>query len=111
MEKDTKLLNPQSIRIKVSEQKLYLTQRNHAVKIYSISTSKFGVGSKSGSNKTPLGLHKVSSKIGKNAPIGAIFIKRRKTGKMAKIRKKASGSATGFNYYSYYALRRVGVRS
>ncbi len=84
MEKDTKLL------IKIYEQKLFLLKDDKIIKQYPVSTSKYGLGNKFGSNKTPLGLHRISSKIGGNALIGAIFIKRRNTGKVTKISKGVS---------------------
>ena len=46
----------------------------------SISTSKFGLGSQRGSNRTPLGNHVVAKKIGGGAPKGAVFKSRRRTG-------------------------------
>ena len=50
-----------------------------------ISTSKYGAGNKAGSNKTPLGLHRIVSKIGRNACIGTIFKRRRNTGKIVRF--------------------------
>lgn len=38
-----------------------------------ISTSRFGIGQQSGSNKTPLGLHRVAEKIGHRWPAGTVF--------------------------------------
>jgi len=75
------------IKVKISEQKLYLISGNKLVKKYPISTSKYGIGNKIGSNKTPLGLHCISSKIGRNASFGAIFKRRKDTGKIASINK------------------------
>ena len=37
------------------------------------STSRFGVGQQEGSNKTPLGLHRVAQKFGDGLPAGAVF--------------------------------------
>jgi lipoprotein-anchoring transpeptidase ErfK/SrfK len=71
--------------VKVSKQKLYLVSGADKAKEYSISTSKYGIGNQSGSNKTPLGLHRIVSKIGRNARSGVIFKKRRPTGKIARI--------------------------
>jgi lipoprotein-anchoring transpeptidase ErfK/SrfK len=79
--------HPVEIKVKISEQKLYLISDNKVIKDYSISTSKYGIGNKSGSNKTPLGLHRIVSKIGRNARIGAIFKRRRNTGKIARVNK------------------------
>jgi hypothetical protein len=37
------------------------------------STSRFGIGSVSGSNCTPLGLHCIAEKIGGGQPVGTVF--------------------------------------
>jgi len=37
------------------------------------STSRFGIGQQEGSNKTPLGLHRVAKKFGDGLPAGAVF--------------------------------------
>jgi lipoprotein-anchoring transpeptidase ErfK/SrfK len=58
-------------------------QNGKRARTYVISTSKYGVGNKAGSNQTPLGLHKIVSKIGKDAPVGTVFKRRRKTGVIA----------------------------
>jgi len=72
------------IEIIISKQRMLLKDKVKLLSFYPISTSKYGIGSKSGSNKTPLGLHKIVSKIGRNAPLGTIFNRRRNTGKIAK---------------------------
>ncbi|UCC13153.1 MAG: L,D-transpeptidase [candidate division WOR-3 bacterium] len=59
--------------------------QNRIIKIYRISTSKFGSGNKANSYMTPLGLHMIVSKIGWNARINTIFKNRRNTGKRARI--------------------------
>ena len=80
----------ENVVIQLLKQKLSLFKSNQLIKTYPVSTSKYGIGNCSGSNKTPLGLHKISNKIGRNAPIGSVFIKRRNTGKVAEIRGKAA---------------------
>jgi len=75
------------IKVRISKQKLYLISGNKLIKEYPISTSKYGIGNRIGSNKTPLGLHRIASKIRRNASFGAIFTRRRNTGKIAKIDK------------------------
>jgi len=45
-----------------------------------ISTSKFGVGQQEGSFQTPLGLHRISRKIGAGQPLGTVFKARRPVG-------------------------------
>ena len=37
------------------------------------STSRFGIGQKEGSNRTPLGLHRIVEKIGGGWPAGTVF--------------------------------------
>ncbi len=76
-----------SIEIKIFEQRLYLYSDDKIIKFYPVSTSKYGVGNKVGSNKTPLGLHRIVSKIGRNVCSGTIFKRRRNTGKIARINK------------------------
>lgn len=77
------------IEVDISEQVLYLYCRyadsNEEVKTYPISTSKYGIGNKAHSNKTPLGLHHIKGKIGDGAPFGTIFKGLRNTGRIAKI--------------------------
>ncbi|PYJ20841.1 MAG: L,D-transpeptidase, partial [Verrucomicrobia bacterium] len=50
--------------------------------IYPVSTSKFGLGDWPGSRFTPLGELVVAQKIGDNAPLGAVFKDRRRTGEI-----------------------------
>ena len=42
-----------------------------------ISTSRFGIGQKEDSNKTPLGLHRIAEKIGGDSPVGSVFESRK----------------------------------
>lgn len=77
--------NKLMIRILVKRQILSLLKDNQVIRQYPVSTSKFGIGNRSGSNKTPLGLHRIVSKIGRNAPLGTIFKRRRNTSKIAKV--------------------------
>ena len=44
------------------------------------STSRFGIGQANGSNRTPLGLHRVARKVGGGQPIGTAFKFRRPIG-------------------------------
>jgi lipoprotein-anchoring transpeptidase ErfK/SrfK len=70
--------------VSVRDQKLLLVREGKPVKAYSVSTSKFGLGSQRGSNRTPLGKHVVAKKIGTGAPQGAVFKSRRRTGRIMK---------------------------
>jgi len=83
------------IDVDISEQALYLycayADGNEEVKTYPISTSKYGIGNKAHSNKTPLGQHHIKGKIGDGAPLGMIFKGLRNTGRIAKINAPGSG--------------------
>ncbi len=73
------------ILVSISKQKLYLIKGGKVVKIYLVSTSKYGIGNEEGSNKTPLGTHHICEKIGKNVKIGTIFKMGINTRRIAKI--------------------------
>jgi len=70
------------IVISTRQQKLALLDRNAVMAIYPVSTSKFGLGDWRGSRFTPLGELQVAEKIGGNAPPGAVFKDRRRTGEI-----------------------------
>lgn len=70
--------------VSVRDQKMLLVRDGTPVKSYKISTSKFGIGDRPGSNCTPLGRLQVAKKIGGNAPIGSVFKSRRQTGEILK---------------------------
>ena len=63
-----------------SEQRLHLVDGNTIAKTYTISTSRFGIGNKAGSFRTPPGLHRIVEKIGNAAPEKRIFRDRLDTG-------------------------------
>ena len=75
--------------ISVSDQKLLLTSDGVPIKAYKVSTSKFGLGSRLGSNRTPIGKMAVAKKIGGSAPKGMVFKSRRPTGEI--LRPNAPG--------------------
>lgn len=70
--------------VSVKEQKLGLYEQGLLKKTYKISTSKFGLGDKPGSNCTPLGQHQVVAKIGHGLPAGAVLKSRRWNGEVIK---------------------------
>jgi lipoprotein-anchoring transpeptidase ErfK/SrfK len=70
------------IVVSTREQKLALLNRGNVVAIYPVSTSKFGLGDWRGSRYTPLGKLQIAEKIGDNAPSGAVFKDRRRTGEV-----------------------------
>ncbi|HEY5042449.1 MAG TPA: hypothetical protein VIK53_10640, partial [Verrucomicrobiae bacterium] len=49
-------------------------------KKFCCSTSRFGIGQAEGSNRTPLGLHRIAEKIGAGEPAGTVFKSRRVVG-------------------------------
>lgn len=76
--------NRNKMIVSVRDQKMLLVRDGTPVKSYKISTSKFGIGDRPGSNCTPLGRMQVVRKIGDNAPIGGVFKNRRPTGEVLK---------------------------
>ena len=73
-----------SIVVSVPDQTLALINDGVVVARYRVSTSKFGLGDGSGTYATPLGAMAVASKIGANAPLGAVFKNRQPTGEVLK---------------------------
>jgi hypothetical protein len=73
------------IIVSVHEQRLYLFELGRLSATYPVSSSAYGIGNTNGSNRTPLGLHKIAEKFGDHEPIGMIFKARRPTGDLAKI--------------------------
>ncbi|MCB1094974.1 MAG: L,D-transpeptidase [Verrucomicrobiae bacterium] len=61
------------LEVSVPEQSLRLMEGQTLVTSYTISTSKFGLGTEEGSNRTPLGNFAVCEKIGDGAPLRTIF--------------------------------------
>jgi lipoprotein-anchoring transpeptidase ErfK/SrfK len=70
------------IVISTREQKLVVLDRGNVMAIYPVSTSKFGIGDWRGSRFTPLGQLQIAEKVGENAPPGAVFKDRRRTGEI-----------------------------
>jgi len=71
--------------VDISDQVMHYYKNNKLVKTYKVSTSKYGIGNKAGTNQTPLGVHYVKQRFGNNAKIGTIFKGRRNTGQLAEI--------------------------
>ena len=70
------------IVISTRDQTLALLDRGTLLATYPVSTSKFGLGDRPGSRFTPLGQLQIAEKIGANAPSGAVFKDRRRTGEI-----------------------------
>jgi lipoprotein-anchoring transpeptidase ErfK/SrfK len=70
------------IVISTRDQKLAVLDRGTLMVTYPVSTSKFGLGDYLRSSRTPLGQLEVAKKIGDNAPFGAVFKDRVRTGEI-----------------------------
>jgi len=73
------------IVVSTREQKLAVLDRGNLMAIYPVSTSKFGLGDWRGSRFTPLGKLEIAKKIGENAPPGAVFKDRLRTGEIVMV--------------------------
>lgn len=65
------------IQVSVRDQSLTLRSGRKKIAAYPVSTSRFGLGSKEGSFKTPTGKFRVAEKIGEGAASGTVFKSRR----------------------------------
>jgi L,D-transpeptidase YbiS len=73
------------IRVHVPSQTLDLEDdAGNLLRRYAISTSKYGLGTEPGTNKTPLGRFRVAEKYGDDAPPGEIFVGRVPTGRLGR---------------------------
>lgn len=68
--------------VDIPTQTLTLWEKEEPVRVYMISTAARGIGSREGSWKTPLGLHRVCGKIGGKTPKYSIFQGRKYTGEI-----------------------------
>jgi lipoprotein-anchoring transpeptidase ErfK/SrfK len=73
------------ILISTASQRMILLRDGNKIAEYPVSTSKFGLGDRPGSNGTPLGLLKVRKKIGGSAPAGSVFKSRKPTGEILPV--------------------------
>ena len=82
------------IYVSIKKQTLYHIQHKRIIREYTISTSSYGIGSRSGSNKTPIGLHSVKEKYGDKTPINGIMVSRVFYGNIATIYNDETKSKT-----------------
>ena len=73
------------ILVDISEQELYVYNKKNLKKLYPISSAAKGAGNEMDSEQTPVGIHIVKEKFGKDAPFGSIFVGRQATGEIADI--------------------------
>ena len=76
------LTGPQELFLVVSieTQTLLVCRNDTIVERYNASTSRFGIGNRENSFKTPPGVHRIKEKFGAGAPPGRIFRDREDTG-------------------------------
>lgn len=74
-----------SLRVSVSKQQLSVIEGGKILKVYPVSTSKYGVGNKQLSNKTPLGRHAIAKKIGAGTPMLTVFKNRTAAGRLNRV--------------------------
>lgn len=82
------------IFISIEKQKLYYIKNKIIIQEYIISSAELGVGNIQGSNKTPLGLHKIKQKFGDETPENGRMIGRVFYGNIATIIHDTSRSKT-----------------
>ncbi|HIX20636.1 MAG TPA: L,D-transpeptidase [Candidatus Akkermansia intestinigallinarum] len=73
------------VAVTLGDQRLSVFKNGKVVRTYSVSTSKFGIGSRNGSNRTPLGVHAVTNKVGAGQPVGMVFKRCKPTGEVVDV--------------------------
>ncbi|MBD3347377.1 MAG: L,D-transpeptidase family protein [Chitinivibrionales bacterium] len=68
------------LKVDIPSQTMRLIDGDTIIREYYVSTSRYGVGNRVGSNQTPRGIHRIKEKYGHGAPKGRIFRSREDTG-------------------------------
>ena len=63
--------------VSVARQQMCVAMGGRTVAAYPVSTARAGVGGEAGSNRTPLGWHRVCARYGATAALGQVFVSRR----------------------------------
>lgn len=71
--------------VSVADQKIAVLRDGQVIAKYPISTSRFGLGDRAGSYKTPVGKLRVCEKLGDRLPEGAVIKHRRATGEVLSV--------------------------
>ncbi len=66
--------------VSIEKQTLLVCTNDTIVERYNASTSRFGIGNRENSLKTPPGIHRIREKYGAGAPAGRVFRDRENTG-------------------------------
>ena len=72
----------QEIIVSTADQRMYFYENGYRRASFSVSTSKFGLGSGNRSFRTPVGLLQIQKKVGDLAPEGTVFKALRPTGEI-----------------------------
>jgi UDP-N-acetylmuramate--alanine ligase len=80
--------------VDVAQQRVHLLEDGRVTLSAPISTSVHGVGGEEGSNRTPLGWHRVSARIGAGAEAGSVFRSREPTGEVWRGESRADDLIT-----------------
>ena len=78
-----------SVLVSVKDQQMAVYKQGQRVATYPVSTSKFGLGDRPNSNRTPIGEMEIARKVGGGQPLGMVFKGRRPTGEI--LRPDAPG--------------------
>ena len=70
--------------VSAADQRMAVFEDEKPIGFFKVSTSKFGLGSQPGSNRTPLGKLEVAEKIGGGQPAGMKFVSRVPTGEIVR---------------------------
>jgi L,D-transpeptidase YbiS len=76
--------NSMRIYVHVPSQTLDLLDGDTLLRRYAISSSRFGLGSEAGSNRTPVGRFRIAEKHGDGAEPGMVFVSRQPTGQIGR---------------------------
>ncbi len=75
----------QVLLVDATGQEMLLIEQGQVTARWVISTASAGLGSRKGSDQTPLGVHRIAEKFGEGAPLGTVFKARKNTGRIARI--------------------------
>ncbi|HLV52512.1 MAG TPA: L,D-transpeptidase [Cryomorphaceae bacterium] len=71
--------------VAAKKQRMYHISDGMVIGEYTVSTSSEGIGSASGSFKTPDGLHRIAEKVGDDLPLNTIIVRKQSTGQLAEV--------------------------
>ena len=77
------------VHVSLAAQQLELRDGAHCQRVYAVSTARNGAGERVGSEQTPRGMHEVAALIGDDAPCGAVFVGRQRTGEVCSAALRA----------------------